>query len=341
MTGKLKVILSILMTAFLAVVSYILLHELGHALVAVLCGARIDRFSILNAYVTSSGGSFTPVTESLRHAAGMLLPVFIVITGLCFYRKNMNSVVYHLFFVFFAIASIGSTLIWIIFPVMSLFVSIPAGEDAAKFLKSSGLPPLLVALGSAVIIFTTVFFACQKSLPQKFIGILKSVPVSGEKSALLSRKTVLSLAAAVGIFAAIAFSFEIPLMMTKQVIEITQKGEIPAADFEETHGFGVKNDKIYTFTIRLEAAGFLTVIRILDETQNVIYQNIGESIFSEGTIELQEGDYYIHVIHLATADSFEEYNKDINDTFDEETLEGLKAVYEKEKSPPKLFLTIK
>ena len=45
---------------------YIILHEGGHALVAVLCGARITKFSVLGAYTTYEGGTFTAVTLSLR-----------------------------------------------------------------------------------------------------------------------------------------------------------------------------------------------------------------------------------------------------------------------------------
>ena len=52
---------------------YIALHEGGHALVAVCCGARITKFSVFGAYTAYEGGTFTAVTLSLTNIAGMLL----------------------------------------------------------------------------------------------------------------------------------------------------------------------------------------------------------------------------------------------------------------------------
>ena len=64
MNLKVKKILSLLASAVLMVPAYILLHEGGHALVAVLCGARITEFSVLGAYMGYEGGVFTPAART-------------------------------------------------------------------------------------------------------------------------------------------------------------------------------------------------------------------------------------------------------------------------------------
>lgn len=69
---------------------YIILHEGGHALVAVLCGARITKFSVLGAYTTYEGGTFTAVTLSLTNIAGMLLPVLAAVAYMLTYRDNIK-----------------------------------------------------------------------------------------------------------------------------------------------------------------------------------------------------------------------------------------------------------
>lgn len=70
-------ILSLFASILFTIPVYIILHEGGHALIALSCGARITEFSILGAYMRYGGGTFTALTLSLFYIAGMLLPVLI------------------------------------------------------------------------------------------------------------------------------------------------------------------------------------------------------------------------------------------------------------------------
>ena len=72
-------ILSLFASILFTIPVYIILHEGGHALIALSCGARITEFSILGAYMRYEGGTFTALTLSLFYIAGMLLPVLISI----------------------------------------------------------------------------------------------------------------------------------------------------------------------------------------------------------------------------------------------------------------------
>ena len=70
-------ILSLFASILFTIPVYIILHEGGHALIALSCGARITEFSILGAYMRYEGGTFTALTLSLFYIAGMLLPISI------------------------------------------------------------------------------------------------------------------------------------------------------------------------------------------------------------------------------------------------------------------------
>lgn len=91
-------ILSLFASILFTIPVYIILHEGGHALIALSCGARITEFSILGAYMRYEGGTFTALTLSLFYIAGMLLPVLISIAYMLLYRDAAQSVFYRIFF---------------------------------------------------------------------------------------------------------------------------------------------------------------------------------------------------------------------------------------------------
>lgn len=68
---------------------YILLHELGHTLVAIACGAKITDFSIMRAKMSYVGGDFNQIMESLFNVAGMLLPVLVCLMFILFFNRKI------------------------------------------------------------------------------------------------------------------------------------------------------------------------------------------------------------------------------------------------------------
>lgn len=117
MGEKGKLVLHIFVAAILTVVLYILLHEGGHALVAVACGARITRFSILGAYVVSVGGNYNVFTGSLRIAAGAVLPVLLSTLWLLLFKRNRQGSFYKAFSLLFTIMPLMSLWAWILAPI--------------------------------------------------------------------------------------------------------------------------------------------------------------------------------------------------------------------------------
>ena len=59
---KRKIFFSFVLSALLSILFYIVLHEAGHCIVAILCGATITEFSILSAHMNYSGGNFTALS---------------------------------------------------------------------------------------------------------------------------------------------------------------------------------------------------------------------------------------------------------------------------------------
>lgn len=146
MTNRQKALLSLLPGALLAVPLYILLHEGGHALVAVLCGAKITAFRIFEAYVVHEGGRFTAFTHSLQLAAGTLLPAAAALVYTAFYRRSVKNVFYHVFSAVFCIASFVSPLSGVLISVLYLMGKAPANDDITKLIEAGGLSPWLVIL---------------------------------------------------------------------------------------------------------------------------------------------------------------------------------------------------
>ena len=163
-----KKLVSLFVSLILMFPAYILLHEGGHALAAVSCGARITEFSLLGAYMRYEGGRFTAVTLSLFHAAGTLLPVILAVVYMLAYRSGSRSVFYRIFSFFALLMPVGSILGWVVVPVLCLLGEAPGTDDAAKFIESSGLSPWIVLGGAALLFAGCLLLAWRKKIPQNY-----------------------------------------------------------------------------------------------------------------------------------------------------------------------------
>ena len=63
MKQKRILFLSIFASALLCILLYIILHETGHCIVAVSCGATVTDFSIFSAHMSYRGGNFTDLSD--------------------------------------------------------------------------------------------------------------------------------------------------------------------------------------------------------------------------------------------------------------------------------------
>ena len=173
MNLKVKKILSLFASIIFIIPVYIILHEGGHTLIAVLCGAQITKFSILGAYMTYEGGTFTAMTLSLFHISGMLLPVLVSIVYMLTYQNKINRIFYRIFSLISLLIPVCSILAWVIIPILYLFDKAPQNDDATKFIDSSGLSPWAVLLGAVTLFGCCLFIAWKKKIIQNYWATLK------------------------------------------------------------------------------------------------------------------------------------------------------------------------
>lgn len=339
MSKKIKAIFAIAAITITALVIYIFMHEAGHALVALSCGAQITRLSILGAHTSWYGGEFTAFTLPLCHAAGALFPFCAAFVGILFYKKEIGSSVYRFSYFVAAIICASSLLVWLIFPVISLFTALPESEDATKFLQSSGLPPLAVSLGSAALIVTVILIAERKGIFHNMLYTMKVLTDSADcGSAYISGRTVRGLTLAVLVSVCITVLLELPASPGKPILAIATSPKATASDLEQS--FDVPRSGSYQYQVQLDAGGMLTDIRILDETQNPIYQMLSEQASSNGTIFLEEGRYTLYISYLPDVAAFRQHYREMNESFDETAVRELEAAFGHEVLSPRLSFII-
>lgn len=171
MNIKVKVILSALVSIFLIIPIYIILHECGHSLVAMLCGAKITKFSVLDAYMSYEGGTFSLVELALFHAAGMLIPLFVSIIYMLIYRTEFTSIPYRIF----SLVSVFSLITWVFVPTLYLFGNAPINDDVTKFINSSSIHPMVVMFVASIILICCIFIAYNKKIIQYYWSTISTI----------------------------------------------------------------------------------------------------------------------------------------------------------------------
>lgn len=174
MNLKIKTILSLFVSILFVIPIYIVLHEGGHTLIAVLYGAHITKFSIWGAYMSYEGGTFTPIGFSLLNIAGMLLPVLVAIIYMLTYRSNVISIPYRIFSYIFVVAPICSVLAWVFIPILYLADKAPQYDDVTRFMNHSGLSPWVVSFTALIIFACCIFIAWKKKIIQNFLTTVRN-----------------------------------------------------------------------------------------------------------------------------------------------------------------------
>lgn len=178
MKSKLKLvglaILLVIATLFL----YIILHEAGHCIVAIACGAEITEFSILNAHMTYNGGNFSDLQRMWFDANGVLFPLIISYVSSFFYQKESTNRIYQILSYFVAFLPMFSLFGWTIMSILYLNGNAPIEEDCTKFLDTFSAKlnhsPFLVVAGSILIIALSVTIIIKKKILKNFIDVMKA-----------------------------------------------------------------------------------------------------------------------------------------------------------------------
>lgn len=174
MNSKLKFVLLLLSAALTSVVVYIFLHESGHALVAVACGAKITSFSIIRAYTSWVGGTYSVFTASALKAAGMVLPLIAAVIYMLFiFNKNRQGSFYRMFSLFFSLFPVMTLLAWVIVPIAYMAGDTNTPDDVIQFLNVSGLNPVIVIVVSLLIFLLSLLLAWKKGVMQIWLDLIR------------------------------------------------------------------------------------------------------------------------------------------------------------------------
>jgi|LSQX01.3.fsa_nt_gb hypothetical protein len=177
---KRKYLVSVFFSAVSFFIIYTFLHEIGHGLIGVLAGGRIERLVIgFDARITISNASYNTFTLPLMNIMGMLLPYSIFLLISLFYNKNREDILYRVFHGLYIFGLSGSIIPWIFIPLMSFFAAPPAGDDVTKFLQNSGLNPVIVTCIGLFLLVLLLFTALKKGIINNFINLVKEVRNSG------------------------------------------------------------------------------------------------------------------------------------------------------------------
>ena len=172
---KLKVVLSSIGSVISSTLIYIVLHEGGHSLVAVICGANITTFSILGAHMSYDGGIFNSFTLALLDVAGMLFPVLVSIIYMIFYQGGLTSILYRIFSFLFVLIPISSILAWVFVPIFYLFGKEPINDDVTRFLNNTGINPVVIVVAATITLTCCIFIAWNKKIIRNYWSTLRSV----------------------------------------------------------------------------------------------------------------------------------------------------------------------
>jgi hypothetical protein len=125
----------------------------------------------------------------------------------------------------------------------------------------------------------------------------------------LTNKKLLILCIGIGVLA-IAISAVIVSLVFSSVIlnETIVTANIRETPYEE-RTFTVEESGTHSVSIALQAKGFLTAVRIVDETGELAYQDIVEAYTTEFTMEFQKGAHTLSLTYLPDYAAVEQFYK--------------------------------
>lgn len=169
-----RLIISTVISAFVSVILYVFLHESGHCIAAIACGATITEFSIVSAHMNYAGGSYPDTAAMWLHANGMIFPLIISYIYMFLYRRKTENRFYHLISFFIVLIPAVSAFAWVLIPIAYITGNAPAGDDVTKFLDifSSVHCPIWISMAALILIAISVILMVKKGILHNYIKVL-------------------------------------------------------------------------------------------------------------------------------------------------------------------------
>jgi len=290
-----KTIAWLIVFAFAWFFIYAFFHEAGHALVGMAYGGTVERFVFwnFNAHVVVTDAEFTAFGRALFHAAGNLFPILLTTVVFAFYKPTIRAKAYHICHLIPVISIIGGALMgWVIIPIRTIFAPV-SGEDAARFLDTTGFHPLLVVLMAILILSAFVLFAHAKGILYNAVIVFFSLYKDTEKAEthFNSKYGIVSLVLVLTAVGTLGLAQIVPYIPSN-VIHIQLEIADVRDEVRYEHRFIVVEGRSHTINLNVHGKGFLTGLRISDEEGTQILGTFGETTFSVMGITLVPGVYF-------------------------------------------------
>lgn len=179
MKHKVRFILMMILAMCLELLIYVVLHEGGHTLVALMAGARITEFNIFvtNAHMAYEGGNFTPFLSMWIDANGALVPLLVSYIYALLYRKEIKNHFYRIFSFLICFVNAMSAMVWVLTPFLFINGYSDMSDDSFKFINKFNYyhNPLIISLVSAVLVGTGIFLVIKRGIFRSFIEVIKDV----------------------------------------------------------------------------------------------------------------------------------------------------------------------
>ena len=154
---------------------YILLHETGHTIVAIMYGAENVRISIFSASMTADFVEYTPFAHSLLNSAGMLFPVIIFSIFAFVYNPGKTSILYRCFYYSTVPIAFGPIFAWVFVPIIGMLSGFPPGDDVTNFIDNSGWHPGVVVILALILIALLVLLFSRKGIFKLIVTTIKQL----------------------------------------------------------------------------------------------------------------------------------------------------------------------
>lgn len=151
----------------------ILMHELGHGIVALASGARVTRFDLLRGFVATSGGHKGYLIRQLFYAAGFLLPSISAAIYALLFRRG-ESAMYRIFSALYETVCTAALLDWIVTPLLWMFRKAPRGDDCTMFLDFYSFHPLTVSAAVAILAVLLILLAARRGIYSDFMETVRN-----------------------------------------------------------------------------------------------------------------------------------------------------------------------
>jgi len=321
-------ILGSVIAALAVIFVYAFLHEGGHALAAVLAGARVTAFD-LN-FITGSPhvswqGIVSPAWRAFIAISGPLLPYIVWLISLISLRKHKSTTTRTGLLVV-SVVTISSLLPQVVIPVLFMRGVDLWGEDIVGFISYSRFHPLAVATTFAVVVGMSIWLAVKLLRPLELISARMAFRSTGPIS---TRQRLLTVAVVLVI---ILGALPIMTRLTsgnrprypKEYDARVQTGFSNfARDWTTIYEFEVEETRVYDMVYSLHTSAPTTLRLVTDSPQGMVFTGKNYMVLCEDAASvsfaqfmgyaLLPGNYRLEVETTDRAGSIELYvsSKDV------------------------------